>query len=441
VLKPDVIAPGQDVLAAVAPPGNHGLEFNLLSGTSMSAPHVTGLAALLKHAHPEWSPMAIKSALMTTGTDVLDAGTEATRIFRQGAGHVKPNSATNPGLVYDSSFNDWLAFLCGTTSAVAPSSCTSLKNAGYATDASNMNVASIAIGDLAGTQVVTRKVRNVGSAAATYTASVTGLTGITATVAPTSLSINPGATKTFTVAFERTTAALNTYVGGQLTWSDGAGHNVRSPIVIRPVPLSVPAEVSSDGSPASWQVKTGYAGTFAGTVRGLVAATQTPFTVAQDPDQTFDPAVATGTFSFMVAVPANSLFRSGIYEAISPTGTDLDMFVYEGTTRRGASADGDSNEQVTLRTGASAATYIVYVHGYNTNGPSANATLFTWVVPNVDNGNAALSGVMTPSTIGGVQTHTATFSGLTPGTRYLGQVDYNDGAAVIGRTILSVRTP
>ncbi len=72
LLKPDLIAPGQDILAAVAPPGNGGELFDLYSGTSMSSPHVAGLAALFKELHPDWSPMAIKSALMTTGYDVLD---------------------------------------------------------------------------------------------------------------------------------------------------------------------------------------------------------------------------------------------------------------------------------------------------------------------------------------------------------------------------------
>ena len=67
MLKPDIIAPGQDILAAVAPPGNARSRLQPLSGTSMSSPHVAGLAALLKQLHPDWSPMAIKSALMTTG--------------------------------------------------------------------------------------------------------------------------------------------------------------------------------------------------------------------------------------------------------------------------------------------------------------------------------------------------------------------------------------
>ncbi len=119
LLKPDLIAPGQDILAGVAPPNNGGQLFGLYSGTSMSSPHVAGLAALFKELHPNWSPMAIKSALMTTGYDVLDGGTPAPNtnpvlIFRQGAGHVDPRKATDPGLVYDASWNDWLAFLCGT---------------------------------------------------------------------------------------------------------------------------------------------------------------------------------------------------------------------------------------------------------------------------------------------------------------------------------------
>ena len=72
--------------------------------------------------------MAIKSALMTTAYDVLDGGTPAPNtnpvlIFRQGAGHVQPNSAANPGLVYDSDFNDWLAFFCATHHRVSTPTC------------------------------------------------------------------------------------------------------------------------------------------------------------------------------------------------------------------------------------------------------------------------------------------------------------------------------
>ncbi|HEX8678373.1 MAG TPA: S8 family serine peptidase, partial [Chthoniobacterales bacterium] len=84
ILKPDMMAPGTDILAAVAPPGNGNQSFALYSGTSMASPHVAGIGMLLKQQHPNWSPMMIKSALMTTGYDVLDPSlTVANRIFRQ----------------------------------------------------------------------------------------------------------------------------------------------------------------------------------------------------------------------------------------------------------------------------------------------------------------------------------------------------------------------
>ena len=207
LLKPDVIAPGQDILAAVAPPGNHGLDFNLLSGTSMSHPACRRRCGTTDATASNL--VADDDQVGTNDVGLRRSSTPefriATRIFRQGAGHIKPNSAADPGLVYNSSFNDWLAFLCGTTNGVDPDTCAALVNRGYSLDPSDLNVASIAIGDLAGIQTVTRKVTNVGTSAATYTASTTGLAGITAVVSPSSLPLNPGQTGTFTVTFTRTT--------------------------------------------------------------------------------------------------------------------------------------------------------------------------------------------------------------------------------------------
>jgi subtilisin family serine protease len=439
LLKPDVVAPGQDILASVAPPGNHGLDFNLYSGTSMSAPHVAGVAALLMQLHPSWSPMMIKSALMTSGYDVIDTGiSTATRIFRQGAGHIRPNSAADPGLVYNSGFFDWLAFLCGTTDGVDPDTCTALENLGYSLDPSDMNVAAIAIGDLAGIQTVTRKVTNVGSAGATYNATTTGLAGITVNVNPSSLTLAPGETGTFTVDFTRTTAPLNAYVGGQLTWTDGT-HNVRSPMVIRPVALAAPLEVTGDASGISYDVKTGYAGTLHFAARGLVPATTFAETVAQDPDQTFDPDDPTGTIHEDIVVPAGlKLFRAGIDEGfITPSGTDLDVYVYRGGVPVGQAADGDSNEMVTF-TDPPAGTYRVYVHGFNTNGPSADFTLFSWQLPDTNAGNMTVPGDVS-TTIGGTVPVNLSFTGLVDGTWYLGQTLYTDGMSPIGSTIVNVK--
>ena len=439
LLKPDVSAPGVDVLAAVAPPGNRGREFDLYSGTSMSSPHVAGLGAALKQLHPDWSPMMVKSALMTTGYGMPTVRPGA---FEYGAGHVDPNKAADPGLVFDSGFYDWLAMLCGATSGVGPSTCNALASMGYSFDASNLNLASIAIGDMAGSQSVTRRAKNVGSASETYAFSVEGLPGIVATPSVASFTAAPGATTAFDVTFTRTTQTIGAYSTGSIVWTGDKGHVVRMPVVIRPVHIAVPAEITGDGGDVSWTAKPGYDGPLNTSVRGLVPATTTAVTVLQDPDASFDPADSTGTFSKTVSVPNGSFLRAGIYEdAITPTGTDLDLFVFRGSTFVAQSADGDSNEEVTTRntTGADA-TYTIYVHGWSTNGPSADLTLFDWVLSG-PTGNTTVAPASTTATTGVLVDYTASFTGLDPGTRYFGAVDYDNGAAVIGRSFLAIRTP
>ncbi len=439
LLKPDIIAPGQDILAAVSPANPTGRDFDLYSGTSMSAPHIAGIAALLMELHPTWSPMAIKSAMMTSAGDVLDGpNTNPLVIFRQGAGHVAPNGAADPGLVYDSNINDWFAFLCGTTNGVSAGTCTALRNAGYSTDPSDFNGASIAIGDLAGSQTVTRRVTNVGASAATYTATVSGMTGMDVSVSPSTLTLNPGQTKSFTVTFTRGTAALNAYVGGQLTWNAGS-HHVRSPLVIKPVALAAPGEVSADGSATSYTVKFGYTGAFTATARGLVPATTNSGSVSTDPDGSFAPVAGPDVVKFDVVVPAGTtLARFALFNDATAPASDLDLYVYRGTTLVGLSGGGTSDERVDLLN-PTAATYSVYVHGFATANPST-FTLFDWLVDSTNAGNMTVTAPAT-ATLGQTGTIGLSFSGLAPATRYLGTVAYAGAAGMPNPTIVSIRTP
>ena len=133
---------------------------------------------------------------MTTGSDVLDgeANTDPNLIFKQGAGHVQPTSAADPGLVYESGVDDWTAFLCGSTRSVADAACDDLEAGGRSLDPSDLNTPSIGIGLLDGTQTVTRTVKNVDDEAATYTATVSGLAGVGVTVEPSTLTVASGAT-------------------------------------------------------------------------------------------------------------------------------------------------------------------------------------------------------------------------------------------------------
>jgi subtilisin family serine protease len=443
LLKPDVIAPGQDIVAAVAPPGNAGLPFNVLSGTSMSAPHVAGLAALLKDLHADWTPMMIKSALMTTGSDVIDGGVPAPNtnpvlIFRQGAGHVTPNAAADPGLVYNSGFNEWLAFLCGATTGVNPSTCSSLAGAGYSLNPSDLNVASIAIGNLAGSETIKRTVTNVDSRTATYRPTVTGMAGFTVNISPSSLTIHPGQSKSFTVTFTRTpTAALNAYTGGQLTWSNNQ-HDVRVPIVVRPVGLAAPAQVSGTGGPISYTVRFGYTGPFSATPRGLIAATTTDGTVADDPNDSFDPA-GPGVTAIPVTIPTGTTYgRFSLFDANVTPASDIDLYVVRNAdgVLVGASGSGTSNEEVNLLNPA-AGSYTVYVHGFGVPDGTASFTLFSWLLGTASAGNMAVAAPST-ATSGATGTINLTFSGLTPGTKYLGSVFYQGSTGLPNPTIVRV---
>ncbi len=431
LLKPDLIAPGQDILAGVAPPNNSGRLFDLFSGTSMSSPHVAGLAALFKELQPTWSPMAIKSALMTTGVDVLDGGTPPAAetnpvlIFRQGAGHVQPNAAANPGLVFDSGFDDWLGFLCGTQ--LPTSFCTS---AGVPVlDPSNLNTASIAIGDLAGVQTVTRKVTNVGGNPATYTLSHTGMVGFTV-AKPATLALAAGETKSFTVTFTRTTAALNGYTGGQLRLSDGT-HNVRIPMVVRPVALAAPTQVS-----ASYNVTFGYNGPFSATARGLVAATVMADTVADDPTNGACSLASPNAKLIPVTIPAGTTHaRFSLFDADVNAGSDIDLCVFRGTTLVGASGSGTSAEEVNLIS-PTAAAYTVVVQGWGVVG-SSPFKLHTWLLGSAAAGNMTVTAPAT-AVIGATGTIGLSFSGLTAGTKYLGSVAYSGAAGLPNPTIVRV---
>lgn len=444
LLKPDVIAPGQDILAGVAPPGNSGRLFDLYSGTSMSSPHVAGLAAVLKSAHRDWTPMMIKSALMTTAYDVLDGpNTNPLVIFRQGAGHVQPNKAVDPGLVFNSGWNDWLAFICATQPQGLDNLCNALWSMGYSKDASDLNVASIAIGDLAGVQTVKRTVMNVGSAAETYNVAVSGLAGITVSVSPASFTIPVGGKQDITVTFTRTTAALNAYVGGQITWTGDKGHVVRIPAVIQPVALAAPTSVYGTGGDISYNVTFGYTGAFSATARGLVAPIVTPGTVNQDPDQTFNPADPTGTVAIPVTIPAGTTYaRFALFDEDVTPGTDLDLYIYQGNAQVGASAGGTSTEEVnfSFATPTAAPTALtVYVHGWGVVGGTSPFKLYEWYVPATAAGNMTVSAPAS-ATIGGTGTITLSFSGLTSG-KWLGSVAYGGAAGMPNPTIVRVDVP
>ncbi|KAG4950760.1 hypothetical protein JHK82_045711 [Glycine max] len=262
ILKPDVIAPGVNILAGwtgrVGPTDldidPRRVEFNIISGTSMSCPHASGIAALLRKAYPEWSPAAIKSALMTTaynvdnsGGNIKDLGSgKESNPFIHGAGHVDPNRALNPGLVYDLDSNDYLAFLCSvgydanqiavfTREPAVESVCEGkVGRTGKLASPGDLNYPSFAVklggeGDLVKYR---RVVTNVGSEVdVVYTVKVNAPPGVGVGVSPSTLVFSgENKTQAFEVTFSR--AKLDGSESfGSIEWTDGS-HVVRSPIAV-----------------------------------------------------------------------------------------------------------------------------------------------------------------------------------------------------------------
>jgi hypothetical protein len=337
--------------------------------------------------------------------------------------------------VYNAGWNDWLAFICGTNpGALSAATCNALVGMGYSTDPSDLNQASIAIGDMAGTQTVKRRVTNVTGSTATFTASAS-TAGFTAVVSPASLTLAPGQTKPYTITFTRTTAPLNAFTGGQLTWTNGS-ISVRSPIVVRPVALAAPASVSSTGGAVSYNVTFGYSGAFTATARGVVPATITAGTVSDDPTDSTCSLSSPNAQLLPVNVPAGPTFaRFSLFDADVNAGSDLDLCVFSGTTLVGSSGSGTSAEEVNLLNPA-AGNYTVVVQGWGVVGSTPFA-LNTWLLGSADAGNMTVSAPASATT-GGTGAINLTFSGLTAGTKYLGSVVYGGTAGMPNPTIVRV---
>ncbi len=118
-IKPDVTAPGVQVLAGTTPQpdqttadnGPAGNLFMAIAGTSMSSPHAAGVSALVKAAHPSWTPEEIKSALMTSSVQavVKEDGVTPAGVFDDGAGSIRADRAVNPTLVFNETYADFVA--------------------------------------------------------------------------------------------------------------------------------------------------------------------------------------------------------------------------------------------------------------------------------------------------------------------------------------------
>ncbi|KAL3536897.1 hypothetical protein ACH5RR_000263 [Cinchona calisaya] len=262
IIKPDVTAPGVNILAAWPPnisptrlkSDKRSVKFNIISGTSMSCPHVSGVAALLKSAHKDWSPAAIKSALMTTAytidnrmapisDDVSASSSEIATPFAFGSGHIDPENAADPGLVYDISTEDYLNYLCSlnyTTSQVALFSRNNFTcpddDAAFDHQPGDLNYPSFAVLFINSSQNLTlkRTVTNVGIPNSAYAAHVIQPNGVSVFVEPQVLEFQDvGQKLSYQVSFTTLENQIpsDIYTFGSLVWISEK-YKVTSPIAV-----------------------------------------------------------------------------------------------------------------------------------------------------------------------------------------------------------------
>jgi hypothetical protein len=362
-----------------------------------------------------------------------------------GAGHLNPNPAVDPGLVYDAGFFEYLGFLCGSTNGVSPDTCEVLASLDIPFDASNLNLPSIGIADLAGFQTVVRSVKNVGSAG-TYNVSIENPAGIDVAVSPASLTLEVDASASYSVTFTTLPGAtLDAWTFGSLTWSDGS-HNVRSPIAIKPVALASPAEVAGAGVEDSleFDVTFGYTGVYAAAPLGLEPADMQADNVVDDPANDINTALGTGvgvTFHY-VTVPTDTVYaRFSLFDEYTDGADDLDLYVFgpdtAGFPQVGASGSGTSAEEVNLIDPVPGL-YIAVVHGWQTDGSDANYTLFGWAF-GPDASNMTIT-APAAATLGATETVTVDWTGLSSDTKYLGAVSHSDGSGSLGMTLVGIST-
>ncbi|MFZ3071611.1 MAG: S8 family serine peptidase, partial [Anaerolineaceae bacterium] len=203
VLKPDVSAPGMEILAAVSdgeiPPDGEA-EYNLLQGTSMSSPHDAGSAALLYSLHPDWTPAEIKSALMLTGYDGLlkEDKTTPADLFDIGAGRIQLEVAGLIGLVMDETYDNFVA-----------------ADPAAGGDVKTLNIASLYNSSCVSECSWTRTFTSVADLPATYTVNAPAWI----TVDPAEFTINPGATQEITITADVSSSTPDEWLFGKIEFN------------------------------------------------------------------------------------------------------------------------------------------------------------------------------------------------------------------------------
>jgi subtilisin family serine protease len=373
MIKPDLGAPGVDILAAVADNGSAGADYDLYGGTSMAAPHVAGSAALLRGLHPTWTAGEIQSALMTTSTPSVkkEDGSTDTIPFDIGSGRVQVALAVHAGLVLD---EDPTTFWAANGKAEAISA---------------LNVPSMASTNCVNNCSWQRTFRNTLDTAVEWTFS--GAT-VHLTASPASFTIPAGGTQTVEFTLNVVGKPLNSYVFDRATFTatGNIAPAVTLPVAALPTVSSLPsAQIMSNNTGVftdTLSINTVPYDNFTTNIRGLTKATQHMLSIIDGGYTTIEFPISGNPSRLVVDVRAS-------------LSQDIDLEIYRDSTRICLSAtiavleycsiDNPGNGNITI-----------YVDNYQASSPGVtdSVKLNVAVVPNSDSNNFAVTAPSTSST-------------------------------------------
>jgi hypothetical protein len=433
LLSPDVAAPGAAILAATRNSEDGDPNWSVVSGTSIAAAHVAGLAARYLSEHREATPDEIKSALMTTASDTFNAdGSANVDPFAQGAGHVDAARLLDPGLLYRSGPAEWADYErergpegCADCDILTP----------------ELNLPSISIGTLVQESAVTRTL--TAARPGTYEVSAS-IPGVDVTVSPSTLTFDAvGDTAQFTVVFSNVSAPVEVWATGYLTWTGVDGTAVRSPLTVRPATADATALVTGDGVEGSARVAivAGTTGDLAVDATGLA-----PLELLVDPEE---PAPghsgdgssgdANGNVAWVVEVPRDSPHAE--FTIAASDDAELGLSVYRLAAsdgpqydRRWTSAASPGQEQRIVLVDPEAGSYLVVADVGDVADEETWDLRHAVVAPRSDS-PLSVTPLSLAAVAGSDLRYTLSWSSLRPDAEYVGVVVYGESSV---RTVVRI---
>ncbi|MEX2211958.1 MAG: S8 family peptidase [Gaiellaceae bacterium] len=391
IIKPDVTAPGVDVLAAWMTTNPAGpAEYNVISGTSMSSPHSAGAAALVRALHPDWTPAEVQSAIMTTAktSGVLkEDGTTPADPFDIGAGRVDLTRAGLAGLVLNETTANYLA-----------------ADPAAGGNPSSLNLASLASAECAGVCTWTRTVRSTLAGESSWKVKATAPRGVKLSVKPSKFTLGPGASTTLTVTANTVAAPVGKWLFGELVLSGTGAPAAHLPVAVLPGGTAQPVDIETDSTSGTHTVSVStnieikqLTTQVFGLAEGIVSERQ----LLQDPTPLEPYDGLGGTFEILVSVPAGSKFLAAAIT--DTTSNDLDLFVGRDSDGDGAADETEevcrSASEIALEscsvTKLEGGTYWVMVQNWLTGQVVDDVTLVISTVPGTDAGNLTATGPAT----------------------------------------------